>query len=325
MRIKPLAKQVAASMPAVAVTDRANLFALVKFYRAALTNGVKPLVGVDLRIVDSATDGGREREPARAILLVKDEAGYLNLTRLVSRSFQEGRGSGEPVCRARLGAGGQRGPDRAVGRHGGRRGAGAPTRAGGGCARDREALAGRLRRRYYLELTRCGRPDEEACLNGACAIAVAAGIPVVATNDVRFPRRDRLRLPRGAALHRRRAGAGRSKRPKNVTSQQYLKTPAEMAVLFADLPVALDNALEIARRCQRHPQARKAGAARLPDSRGHDRDRLLLRALPRGLEERARALYDTDAADFAETRKPYDARLQRELDVIAGMGFPGYS
>ena len=324
VRIKPLTKQVAASMPAVAVTDRANLFALVKFYRAALSSGIKPLIGVDLRIVDSAADGARERETARAILLVKDDEGYLNLTRLVSRSFQEGQGSGEPVVEldwvleANAGL---------IALSGGMEGdVGQALRRGR--AEDALALArrwqGAFGDRYYLELTRCGRPDEEACLNGACAIAVAAGIPVVATNDVRFlaeadfdAHEARLCIAGGRVL-------ADPKRPRSVTSQQYLKSPAEMAVLFADLPVALDNAVEIARRCNVTLRLGKPVLPDFPIPAGMTETDYFYALSREGLEERLGQLYDTSAADFAETRKPYDARLQRELDVIADMGFPGY-
>ena len=320
VRIKPLAKQVASSMPAVAVTDRANLFALVKFYRAALANGVKPLVGVDLRVTGALPDG----ECARLILLVQDDAGYLNLTRLVSRSFQEGQGGGEPVVEldwvleANAGlialSGGMDGD---VG-HLLRRG-----RAEDALAQARRWQAA-FGNRYYLELTRCGRPDEEACLNGACAIAVEAGIGVVATNDVRFlaeadfdAHEARLCIAGGHVL-------ADPRRPKAVTSQQYLKSPAEMAVLFADLPVALDNAVEIARRCNVTLNLGKPVLPDFPIPEGMTETDYFYALAREGLEERLGQLYDTSAEGFAATRAPYDARLQRELDVIAGMGFPGY-
>jgi len=320
VRIKPLATQVASSMPAVAVTDRANLFALVKFYRAALASGVKPLVGVDLRVV-GALPGGQS---TRLILLVQDDAGYLNLTRLVSRSFQEGQGSGEPVVmldwvlEANAGlvalSGGMEGD---VGRLLQR-----------GKAEDALLAAQRWQQafgdRYYLEITRCGRPDEEACLNGACAIAVQTGIGVVATNDVRFLAADDF-----SAHEARVCIAGGNvladpKRPQQVSEQQYLKSPAEMALLFADLPVALDNAVEIARRCN---ITLKLGEPMLPDFPIPDgmTETDYFYAIARdGLEARLEQLFDTAAPEFATTRAPYDARLQRELDVIAGMGFPGY-
>ena len=320
VRIKPLAKQVASSMPAVAVTDRANLFALVKFYRAALVNGVKPLVGVDLRVSGALPDG----ECARLILLVRDDEGYLNLTRLVSRSFQEGQGGGEPVVElewvleAHAGlialSGGMDGDVGRLLRRGRAEDALAAARRWQGVFGDR----------YYLELTRCGRPDEESCLSGACAIAVETGIGVVATNDVRFLAADdysaheaRLCIAGGHVL-------ADPKRPKGVTEQQYLKSPAEMALLFADLPVALDNAVEIARRCN---VSLKLGEPVLPDfpiPEGMTETDYFYALAREGLETRLEQLHDTAAESFAATREPYDARLQRELDVIAGMGFPGY-
>jgi len=320
VRIKPLARQTAATMPAVAVTDRANLFALVKFYRAALDSGIKPLVGVDLRVRAVKQD-----EPAtRLLLLVQNDAGYLNLTRLVSRSFQEGQGDGEPtverewVLEAHEGlialSGGMHGDvGLALAR-------GKPDEARALASLWQSAFGDR----YYLELTRCGRPQEEACLRGACAIAADAGIPVVATNDVRFlveadfsAHEARLCIAGGKVL-------ADPKRPQDVTPQQYLKSPAEMALLFADIPVALDNACEIARRCN---VTLSLGTPVLPDfpiPAGLTETEYFYRLAREGLEERLGQLFDTTASDFTDIRQPYDARLQRELDVIAGMGFPGY-
>ncbi|MFK7862489.1 MAG: DNA polymerase III subunit alpha [Granulosicoccus sp.] len=320
VRIKPFAKAVASSMASAAVTDRANMFSLVKYYRAALAAGIKPVAGVDMRIQGMAPDD----EVTRVIMLVQNNAGYLNLTNLVSRAYQEGQGTGTPVVHidwvfdAHEGiiilSGGLEGDvGKAVLR---------------GHQDEARQLAERWQKvfgdRYYLELHRTGKPSEELYIANACAIAVDLGIGVVATNDVRFLGKDeydaheaRLCIQSGYVL-------ADTRRPKLVTEEQYLKTPKEMAQLFADVPVAIANSVEIAKRCN---LTLNLGTPVLPDfpiPEGMTETEFFYASAREGLEVRLNQLYDTSLEDFAETRKPYDARLQRELDVIAEMGFPGY-
>jgi len=320
LRIKPLAKRVAEGMPAVAVTDRANLFALVKFYKAAMNAGVKPIGGVDVRIRGRAPDGAL----ARATLLMMDATGHLNLTELVSRSYQHGQDSGTPVIEADWLDGAHQGlimlsggidSDVGIALKKGR------ADEAEAAARHWQALMGD---RYYLELTRTGRAFEQEYVAHACAIAATHGIAPVATNDVRFLDKDdfasheaRLCIAAGHVL-------ADPKRPQHISDQQYLKSPAEMQALFADIPVALDNAVEIARRCN---LTLKLGTPVLPDfpiPAGMTETEFFYQSAREGLEVRLDQLFDRSAADFAETRRAYDERLQIELDVIAGMGFPGY-
>ena len=328
IRVKRLAKAVAKDMPAVAITDRGNLFALVKFYKAALNAGIKPIAGVDVRVCPDGGAGAAGRPggavPAKAQLLVMDDGGYLNLTNLVSRAFQEGQEDGPPTMRA----------DWIEGAH-----AGLIMLSGGidgdvgqavsrGRPEEAEAAALRWRSifgdRYYLELVRTGRAGEEEYVRAAVDIAVRHGIPLVATNDVRFLEREEF------ASHEAREciAAGKvladTKRARTVTEAQYLKSPAEMEALFADLPSALDNTLAIARRCN---VTLKLGKPVLPDfpiPDGMTEDEFFRAQSREGLEVRLAKLYDVAAPDFSKIREPYDARLERELDVIAGMGFPGY-
>ena len=320
VRIKPLVKSVAENMPALAVTDRGNLFSLVKFYRAALGAGVKPVAGVDILI--SAVDP--EDPPTRAVLLVQNDAGYRNLTRLVSRSYQEGQQDAGPVVdRAWLAAatdglmllsGSIEGD---VGRLL-QRGKADEARA---AARHWQALFGD---RYYLELTRTGRPFEERYIQSACVIAAETGIPVVATNDVRFLSPEdfaahevRLCIQSGHVL-------ADPKRPQHVTAEQYLKTPEQMIALFHDIPAAIENSVEIARRCNLTLTLGTPVLPPFPIPDGYTESEFFIESARQGLERRLEQLYDTAADDFADTRKPYDERLQRELDVIVQMEFPGY-
>ncbi|NND92244.1 MAG: DNA polymerase III subunit alpha [Granulosicoccus sp.] len=320
IRIKPLVKQVVQSMPAAAVTDRSNMFSLVKYYRAAMQAGIKPIAGVDMRIRGALSDGG----VTRALLLVQDDTGYRNLTTLVSRSYQEGQLDGAPVVDIEWVFAASEGLIVLSG--------GVEGDVGQALQRGQEdearALAARWQSqfgdRYYLELTRTGKPFEEQYIAGACAIAVALDIPVVATNDVRFleagdfsSHEARLCIQSGYVL-------ADARRPRTVTEEQYLKSASQMHQLFADIPVALANSVEIARRCN---LTLKLGTPVLPDfpiPEGMTETEFFYASAREGLEVRLRQLYDTSRPDFAEIRKPYDERLTRELDVIAEMGFPGY-
>lgn len=320
VRIKPLVKQVAESMAAAAVTEKGNMFSLVKYYRAALSGGIKPVVGVDMLIRGVAPDN----ELTRAILLVQNDTGYLNLTNLVSRGYQEGQIDGSPVVSI----------DWVLEAHDGLIALSGSIDGDVGKAIQRghldeaKAIARRWQavfgNRYYLELCRTGKAAEELYISAACSIAESSGIPVVATNDVRFLQEDdfaahesRLCIQSGYVL-------ADSRRPRLVTEQQYLKTPEQMAELFADIPAALHNTVEIAKRCNITLNLGKPVLPDFPIPAGMTETEFFYTSAREGLEIRLNELFDTQRPDFANTRKPYDDRLKRELDVIAEMGFPGY-
>jgi len=247
VRIPELVTAVAAAgMPAVAVTDQSNLFAMVKFYREALRSGVKPLVGIDLWVAEE----GERAAPSRLTALCQSQVGYRNLARLVSRAYLEGQQRGVPrIERPWLSVAALEGLIALSAAQEGDIGRALVN------AREHDAecaLDAWLRLfpgRFYLELQRLGRPFEEAYITGAVALAARRGVPVVATNDVRFLKaaefeshEARVCIHEGALL----ADAGRVRR---YSRQQYLRTPQEMAALFADVPEALANSVEIARRC----------------------------------------------------------------------------
>jgi DNA polymerase III subunit alpha len=305
----------AAGMPAVAVTDQNNLFAMVKFYRAALARGVKPIVGVDLLV----RENGERQQPSRIALLCQSQTGYRNVTRLVSRAYLEGQQRGIPMIdRGWLSLENLEGlvalscaTEGDVGR---------------ALVNGREREAERaldqwlelFPDRFYIELQRLGRPDEENYIAAAVALAGRRGVPVVATNDVRFLKADdvesheaRVCIHDGALL----ADPGRVRR---YTRQQYLRTAQEMAALFSDVPEALINSVEIARRCS---LALKLGEARLPQypvPGGVTTEDFLRKEAARGLERRLVSLADASQAPA------YHERLRIELDVICQMGFAGY-
>ncbi len=321
VRVKPLVKQVAqAGMPAVALTDQSNFFALVRFYQAALAAGVKPIAGVDawIRNPDDANN------PFRLVLLVQNQVGYKNLTRLVSRSYREGQHLGRPLMEREWLEGNTEGLIAlSAGRYGD---VGRALLAGNHAEAERllgewQALFGD---RYYLELHRTGRPDEERCLHDSVALAADYGVPVVATNDVHFLHQEDFDAHEvRVCIHEGRT-IDDPRRPKNYSEQQYLRTPEEMQALFADIPEALANTVEIAKRCTIELTLGENFLPDFPIPEGMTIEEFLAAESRKGLEWRLQRILDPEASDFAQQRKVYDERLQIELDVINSMGFPGY-
>jgi len=309
-----VAAAAAAGMPAVAVTDQNNLFAMVKFYREALKSGVKPLIGVDLLVREE----GERQPPSRLTLLCQTPAGYRNLARLVSRAYLEGQERGTPrIERNWLTPENVSGLIALSGASEGD--------VGRALVNAREPDAERLLGawlalfpdRFYLELQRLGRAFEEPYIAAAVALGARRGVPVVATNDVRFLRAEefdaheaRVCIHDGALL----ADPGRVRR---YSRQQYLRSAQEMAALFADIPEALSNSVQIARRCS---LTLKLGEARLPQypvPAGLTTEQFLRTEAARGLAER----FGNEAGAAPEGHR---ARLASELEVICQMGFAGY-
>ena len=321
VRIKPLVRAArAAGMPAVAVTDQCNLFAMVKFHKAAIAGGVKPIIGVDLWL-ENPND---PNQPHRLTLLCQNNQGYLNLSQLVSRTYTEGQHGGVPVLKRDWLDGLT---DGLIALSGGREGdVGQALLAGhadtaAGLLADWQRL---FPERFYLELQRTGREYEEDYLHAAVELATQQAVPVVATNDVRFIQAD------GFEAHEARVCIhdGRTlddpRRPRLYSEEQYLKTPEEMAELFADIPEALQNTVEIARRCNLELTLGKNFLPEFPIPEGMTMEEFFNQQAREGLEKRLDRLFDRNAPEFAEQRQPYDERLQIELDVINQMGFPGY-
>jgi len=308
-------------MPAVAVTDQGNLFALVKFYKAARSAGIKPLIGVDAWIKDD-TDSSN---PFRILLLVQNNQGYRNLIQLVSRSYREGQHLGRPLMdRGWLN---QQSCSGLIALSGGRCGDVGRSLLSENREESRALLAGWLSifgDRYYLELQRTGREQEEACLHASVELAQEFNVPVVATNDVRFLDPDdfeahdiRVCIHEGRTLDDPR-------RLRLYSQQQYLRTPGQMAQLFSDIPEALENSVEIAKRCNIELSL---GENYLPDFAlppGMTLEEYFSQQSYAGLEQRLQKLSEKSAAALSDSGRCYRERLQLELDVINQMGFPGY-
>ncbi|HYB33390.1 MAG TPA: DNA polymerase III subunit alpha [Steroidobacteraceae bacterium] len=308
-----IAAVAAAGMPAVAVTDQNNLFAMVKFYREALKAGLKPLVGVDLLVREE----GERQPPSRLTLLCQSQAGYRNLARLLTRAYLDGPERGRPrIERGWLTAASLEDLIALSGALEGDIGRALVNARERDAERALDAWLALFPGRFYLELQRLGRPFEEAYIAGAVALAARRGAPVVATNDVRFliaaefeSHEARVCIHDGSLL----ADPARVRR---YSRQQYLRSPQEMAALFADVPEALANSVQIARRCS---LVLTLGEARLPQyplPAGVSTEEFLRAESRRGL-----------AARFPGTGPVPPAhaeRLGRELEVICQMGFAGY-
>ena len=319
VRVKALAKRCAAlGMPAVAVTDDSNLFGLIKFYKAAEGAGIKPIVGADLWLESRFI-----ADPAPVCLLVRNEQGYRNLVLLISRAWQHNQQRGKALIKrewlaelseglivlsaARHGELGQLLMAEKV--------------------EDAEQLAAEFSQwfpdSFYLEVQRTSRPGDEICLHASVALASRLSLPLVATNDVRFLDQDDFDAHEARVCIHDGAAIDDPRRPRRYSDQQYLKTAEEMLALFSDLPEALANSVEIARRCTLNITLGKNFLPEFPIPQGQTIEQFIEQDSRAGLEKRLQQLFH-DPATIAERRAEYDERLQFELNVINQMGFPGY-
>ena len=318
LRITSLVKRCAQfGMPALALTDQSNLFALVKFYKAAEKAGIKPIAGADVWIEEAG------RKPARLTLLCQNALGYQHLSELVSQAYLDGH-RGDYVVLL---------PEWLQARHEGLIVlAGRESDIGQSLAAGNEEDAGMrlaqwqaiFRDRFYLELTRTARQGEAQFEHGALKLAKMLHCPVVASNDVRFLDREDFDAHEARVCIATGKRLGDPKRPREYTPEQYLKSPQEMAALFADLPGALENTVEIARRCTLEISFGKDKNEYLlpsfPVPENHDEGSFIREQSREGLKTRLEGV----ALRNGLTREDYEQRLERELDVIVGMGFSGY-
>ena len=301
-------------MPAVALTDLNNMFGAVRFYRAALNVGIKPVLGADLHIGRTG-DGGR---PGRVTLLCRNAKGYRNLLTLVTRMYLELEPRGVPLLmREWLSEEGLEGLIGLIALD-------SPVGDGPEARREREqvlALRRLMGEGLFLEVSRLGRAGEAELTQRTVELADAEGVPLVAVNDVRFldsaeftAHEARVCIHRGETLNDPR-------RERRYTQQQYLRSPEEMVELFADLPEALSNTVAIARACT---VALDLGESRLPKARApagmSEGDFLEQQALA-GLK---RQLGPGPNGAEAELPARYTDRMRAELEVVRRMDYPGY-
>ncbi len=310
----------AAGMPAVAVTDTDNMFAALEFSVLASGAGVQPILGCQITVAwDAPAPGSKPRPPAPLVLLAQNEAGYLNLMKLNSCLYV-GKHDGLPqVTLEELEAhaegliclsGGAEGPVGQLLQIGHR------AEAEALMARLARAFAGRL----YVELQRHpgeggGLPEAERLTErGFVEMAYAMDLPLVATNDVYFPKADLYEAHDALICIADGAYVDQQEPRRRLTPQHYFKSPQEMATLFADLPEALENTVEIARRCAFMAERRKPILPRFADDEVEE----LRRQAQEGLAARLAVI------PHAAPVEDYEKRLAFELGIIESMGFPGY-
>ncbi|MFO1282068.1 MAG: DNA polymerase III subunit alpha [Burkholderiales bacterium] len=307
------------AMPALALTDLSNLFGLVKFYKAARESGVKPILGCDVWI----THATERDSPWRALLLATGRDGYLRLCDWLSRAYvghqHRGRAEIDPAWF-------DEGTDGLIALSGARDGdVGQALLQGNGEAARAAAQrwAQRFPGRWYLEVQRAGRPDDDALVDATVALAAAESMPVVATHPIQYLRPEDFRAHDARVCIAQGHVLADPRRPHVHTHEQHFPTQHEMAERFADLPEALANAVAIARRCN---LAIALGKAHLPDfpvPPGSTLEEHLSHEAEAGLERRLALLYP-DAGARERARPEYAARLAFETRTIVQMGFAGY-
>ena len=307
-------------MPALALTDLANLFGMVKFYSAARGKGVKPIIGCDLWIADG-TEGARA---GRLLLLAKNRHGYLRLCELLTHAHLGPRNRGRAeLARAALSSGDNGGLIALSGAAAGD--IGQALLAGNAAAAEKSARgwATLFPGSFYIEIQRYGQPQAESFVSASVALAAKLELPVVATHPVQFPERDDFKAHEARVCIAEGYVLADSRRPRQFTEEQYFKSQAEMQALFADLPEALENSVEIARRCNLSVELGKNRLPQFPTPEAMSLDEFLARQAAEGLEKRLLQLFP-DAAQREAKRPEYAARLEFEIKTIQQMGFPGY-
>ena len=324
LRINDAVKAAASDgQAALAITDLSNLFGAVKLYSAARESGVKPIIGADLWL---EPEGG-EKSPSRLVVLVQNPLGYLHLCELISRAWlQPGQRSQACVKWAWLAelneglialAGAEMG---AVGQA---LVANDPARADGLASR----LAGMFANRFYIELQRAGLPGNEAHVRAAAQLAARLRLPVVATHPVQFETPDDFDAHEARVCVAEGEMLTNPKRIKRFGREQYFKTQAQMEALFADLPSAVRNTVEIAKRCSLSLVLGKPQLPDFPTPLVDGRPLAMAEYFSilshEGLVERLKQRYPDDA-ERERQRPRYVERLDFEVETILKMGFPGY-
>jgi DNA polymerase III subunit alpha len=316
VRIPELAAAAAhAGMPAVALTDLCNVFGAVKFYQAAVAAGVKPIIGADLWI----TPPNDPSKPSRLTLLCQNLAGYHNLSRLITRAYREGQHTGRPCIARDWLEGASTGLIALSGAHEGE--VGAALLAGNtSAARELvEFYQKQFPTRFYIELQRTAQARQEEYNHAAVAFAALAGLPVVATSPVMFLKPEEFEAHEVRVCIQEGRVLTDGRRPRRYSLKQYFRSATEMQELFADVPEAIANTVEIARRCNHRIEFGKYYLPTFETAAGENE--ALKSDSGNGLTRRLGLMVETERAAMEAS---YRARLELELEVIIKMGFAGY-
>ncbi|HEY9210071.1 MAG TPA: DNA polymerase III subunit alpha [Methylotenera sp.] len=311
-------------MPALALTDLNNLFGAIKFYKAARGKGVKPIIGCDIWLENPVN----REQPSRALLLCQSHAGYLLLCQLLSRAYLSNQYRGRAEFKREWFV--EYGTNGLLMLSGAMAGD-----IGQACVQGNFDAAIKLTGdwkdlfpdRFYLEVQRIAvgaqKTAEEQYIQNVRAIAAQLELPVVATHPIQFTTPDDYRAHEARTCIAEGYVLADTRRPKNFTTEQYFKTQAEVSALFADMPEALANSVEIAKRCNLSLTLGKNYLPNFPTPNGESLNEYLIAEAKRGLVKRLEVLYPDETV--RTTKQPaYDARLDFETGVINQMGFAGY-
>jgi len=316
------AVQVAADdkQPALALTDLNNLFGTIKFYKEARSKGVKPLLGAEIYLESLTQDANHL---SKMILLVQSQQGYLNLCELLSRGWTQNVYKAVGVIKLawlkELSQG-------LIALSGAQSGPIGQALVQSDLSRASELalqIAGIFPHRFYIELQRAGRADDESHVVAAVQLASHLNLPVVATHPVQFTKPDDYEAHEARVCISEGEILGNQRRVRKFTREQYFKSSAQMVELFADIPSAVANTLEIAKRCNVSLVLGKPQLPDYPTPNGMGIDEYFRFASHEGLKERLAHLYP-DAAKRELERSRYEDRLEFEINTILKMGFPGY-
>jgi DNA polymerase III subunit alpha len=311
------------AMPALALTDLSNLFGAIKFYKAAREQGIKPVVGCDIWLQNT-----KNRDQAhRALLLVQSHAGYLLMCQLLSRAYLENQYRGRAELKPEWFDAGTEGlillsgnAQSDIGIHALQ----SNIDAASGLAKTWSA---RFPNRFYLELQRVAEPkhapQQEALIQNALHIACSLDLPVVATHPIQFIQPDDFKAHEARTCIAEGYMLADSRRPKNFTETQYFKSQAQISELFADIPEALANTIQIAKRCNLTLTLGKNYLPNFPTPNQVDLATYLTEQSQVGLANRLAQLYP-DAEMLEKKRAEYESRLAFECQIINQMGFAGY-
>jgi len=320
-RIGPTVEQVVEqNMPAIALTDHVNFCGLIKFYKACRSKGLKPIVGVDLVVRDEE----KENENFRVTILCMNDEGYLNAKILVSKAYQENQHRGVPMVNKSWFKERNKG---LILLSGGKDGDVGKALLSGNHQEAADCVGfwqHYFPERYYIELQRTQRMGEGDYIHSVAAFAQGSGTPVVATNEVCFLNEKDFDAHEIRVCINQSRVLDDPRRPKSYSNQQYLKSPAEMVELFKDIPEAIENTLQITKRCNLSLHLGEYFLPNYPIPDGFTIEQYFCQLSEDGLEKRLDFLFKRNSKSFSELRKPYDERLKIELDVINQMGFPGY-
>lgn len=316
------AVQVAADdkQPALALTDLTNLFGTIKFYKQARSKGVKPLLGAEIYLESLTQDANHL---SKMILLVQSQQGYLNLCELLSRGWTQNVHKAVGVIKL---AWLQELSQGLIALSGAQSGPVGQALVQGDLSRASELalqIAGIFPHRFYIELQRAGRADDEAHVVAAVQLASHLNLPVVATHPVQFTKPDDYEAHEARVCISEGEILGNQRRIRKFTREQYFKSSAQMLELFADIPSAVANTLEIAKRCNVSLVLGKPQLPDYPTPNGMAIDEYFRFSSHEGLKERLAHLYP-DATKRGAERQRYEERLEFEINTILKMGFPGY-